>query len=187
MPRLAATLRLDLAIDHEPPGPAGVRERLVLEQRTGESAGHVLLKLLGFALHYRPGLAVEASAGQKYKPDLLLADPDGTVRLWIDCGHVGPGKLADVLRKNRQAEVVVLKATEREARLFAGSAAKHLERQDRLALEAFRDGFLADLAAVVADRRRLAIEVAGGSVRVAAEGRAVESPIVAVPLGACRG
>jgi uncharacterized protein YaeQ len=178
---LATTLRLDLAIDHAPPGPAGVRERVVLEKRAGESFDHVLLKLLGLALHHRPGLAIEASAGQKYKPDLLLADPDGTVRLWIDCGHVGPPKLAEVLRRNRSADVVVLKATEREARLFA-RAARRLDRTDRLRLEAFRDGFLAELGALVEDRARLHGEVGGGSIRVSALGRAVESPVVVVPV-----
>lgn len=180
---LRTTLRLDLAIDHAPPGPAGVRERVTLEKRAGESADHVLLKLLGFALHHRPGLAIEASADQKYKPDLLLADPDGTVRLWIDCGHVGPHKLAEVLRRNRAAEVVVLKATERQARLFASSAAKRLRATDRLRLEAFRDGFLAELGELVADRGRLEVRVGGEAVRISAEAGTVESPVIAVPLG----
>jgi uncharacterized protein YaeQ len=171
---LATRTRLDLALHRDGEGP--VRVRLVLDKRAGESAGHVLLKLLGFALHHRPGLAVEASAGQKYKPDLLLADPDGTVRLWIDCGHVGPRKLAEVLHRNRRAEVVVLKATLREARLFAATAAKVLapalartsaaadrDGAGRLRLEAFRDGFLDDLAALVTDHGLLEVRITGGA------------------------
>ena len=56
---------------------------LVLAKRAGESTAHVLLKAIGYAryLPRYPGLRVEVSIGERYKPDLVLLDDRGEPRI----------------------------------------------------------------------------------------------------------
>jgi hypothetical protein len=134
------------------------REKLVLESRAGESARHIALKVLAYALFKDDAaplpLRIEQAVGQRHKPDLVAADPDtGTVRLWIDCGQIETKRLGRIAAANPRARVVVVKPTGNEARLYARAAERFLpeipERRALIEFLGFEDGFLDDFLTVL--------------------------------------
>lgn len=107
----------------------GVREKLVLESG-GDLPRHIVLKLLAYLLYRERGaLEIERGVGQRHKPDLVIQNPEtGQPILWIDCGQIETDRLARIVAKNRHTEIVVVKATAREAERYAEAAAKEWER-----------------------------------------------------------
>lgn len=129
------------------------REKIVLESRAGESARHIALKILAYALYKNEAaplpLQIERGVGQRHKPDLVATDPEtGAVHLWIDCGQIEIQRLGRIAAVNRRAAIVVVKTTENEARLYARAAARYLpedpERRGAIRFVGFEDGFLED-------------------------------------------
>ncbi len=84
---------------------------LVLAKRAGESTAHVLLKAIGYAryLPQYPGLRVEVSIGERYKPDLVLLDDRGEPRIWIECGHADVDKIRKLVRRYPRTHIVWLR------------------------------------------------------------------------------
>ncbi|MFO0746669.1 MAG: YaeQ family protein [Myxococcota bacterium] len=163
--------------------------RLFLAKRVGESMGHVAMKLLAWAVHWRPGeeLLIEAPAGQHYKPDVVRFGPDGRPRLWIDCGRTAPKKLVEVVQRNRAATVVIVKRGEVELGHYRDTALPRLERlglAERVAWLAFDEGFVERVAARLWARHEVIIAVASGRVAVSVDGGARdESALVWLPKG----
>jgi len=74
--------------------------KLVLIKKPVESVRHVLMKVLLGALYLPayPGLQVEVSIGERYKPDLVDAGPEGPC-FWGEAGSVGSEKLRRLLKR----------------------------------------------------------------------------------------
>jgi uncharacterized protein YaeQ len=161
--------------DKEADSSKPAREKIVLESRSSESDRHIALKVLAY-LCFRDtvmplSLRIEQAVGQRHKPDLVSLEPEtGRVRLWIDCGQIEPKRLGRIVAANPTAEIIVVKATDREARLYARAAASAVPEGERSRVRflGFEEGFLRDVldelrgantleAAIVADRLRLTI------------------------------
>jgi len=83
----------------------------VFAQRTGEGDRHILLKALVFAL-YLPTyaeLGVELSIGNRYKPDLVALGSDGVPVFWAECGEIGAQKLARLVQRFPDTQLVIAK------------------------------------------------------------------------------
>ncbi|MBC8137305.1 MAG: YaeQ family protein [Fibrella sp.] len=108
------------------------REKIVLESRSSESPRHIVLKILAYLLFRdRIGtlpLRIEpGEIGQRHRPDLLASEPlTEKPLLWIDCGQIEPKRLGRIAASNKDARVVIVKQTAREAELYAGVAKKEL-------------------------------------------------------------
>ncbi|MBC8141661.1 MAG: hypothetical protein H7Y38_09510 [Armatimonadetes bacterium] len=141
------------------------REKIVLESRSSESPRHIVQKILAYLL-YRDltgGLPLRiepGEVGQRHRPDLLATEtaPFGTnVRavtdkplLWIDCGQIETKRLGRIAAINRDARVIIVKQTGREAQLYAEAARKDLPVLNSgtarfVGYLGFDDGFMADL------------------------------------------
>jgi len=163
------------------------REKIVLESRSTESVRHIALKILAY-LWFRAEAAplpllIERSVGQRHKPDLVAMDPaTGSIRLWIDCGQIEPKRLARILKANPNAQVLVLKASIREARLYARSASLAIptDARTRLHYLGFDDGFLAEFAGTLRGANSLACLVAGDMARIVLNQRAFDARLQAV-------
>ncbi|HJQ30597.1 MAG TPA: hypothetical protein VJ866_00380 [Pyrinomonadaceae bacterium] len=93
--------------------------RVRLWQRRGETYGHVLMKALGYAMYVGeyPGLEIELSVGQRYKPDLVALNDAGGGRpragarflFWGECGMVSMRKVAWLLKHGDLERLVLFK------------------------------------------------------------------------------
>ncbi|GAB5518908.1 MAG: hypothetical protein RhofKO_11590 [Rhodothermales bacterium] len=83
----------------------------VFVKRVQESTEHVLMKagLWACYLPDYPGLQVEVSIGDKYKPDLVALGEDGTPLLWAEAGKVTPAKVASLTRRYPDTMFVLAK------------------------------------------------------------------------------
>ena len=107
-------LVLDITLNNLFTGCYGVEERLFLDKLAGESIRHVAMKLLAWLVTYQPGLEIEASVGEHYKPDLVRVDHNGKIRDWVDCGQTSITKLKAVYRRHSDATIVIVKASRGE-------------------------------------------------------------------------
>jgi hypothetical protein len=137
----------------------GEREKLVLESG-GDLPRHVVLKLLAYVLYRKQhALEIERAVGQRHKPDLVAQDAaTGQIHLWIDCGQIETDRLGRIVAKNRLTEVVVVKATAREAERYADIAARELTRTS--VILGFDHGFVERLLELLRGTNTLTIEQA---------------------------
>ena len=160
------------------------RERLICIKKRGESAEHVAMKVLAYVLLFRPGLAIEASADQHYKPDVLLRDRDGHAIIWADCGATSVRKLDTISARNRRTQITIVKAHLKELASFKRSAIKSLRCPDRVCWWAFRDHFVTELAHRFGGRHSLEVSVAAvageppNHIYVTLDGETLDSPVI---------
>ena len=132
------------------------REKIVLESRSSESPRHIVQKILAYLL-YRDRvsdlpLRIEpGEIGQRHRPDLLASEPaTDKPLLWMDCGQIETKRLGRIAASNRDARIVIVKQTGREAQLYAEAAQKELPVLGVGAARfvgylGFNDGFMAAL------------------------------------------
>lgn len=178
MLHLPSTLHLHVTLQNEAARAFGVQERLVLAKRAGESLHHVLLKLLAWILWWAPDLRIETGVEQRHKPDLVRVDDRGRPVFWVDCGSIGVRRLDRIARQNRDAEVVVVKASEREARAYLQSARPYLRQPERVQIVSFRPGFVDELAEAIRDHATLVATVVGEHLYLDVDGTTLDSPVV---------
>lgn len=132
------------------------REKIVLESRSSESPRHIVQKIVSYLLYRdRIGglpLRIEpGEVGQRHRPDLFVSEPvTDKPLLWVDCGQIETKRLGRIAATNRDARVVIVKQTEREARLYAEAARKDLPVLNSgtarfVGYLGFDDGFMTDL------------------------------------------
>ena len=160
------------------------QERLICVKKRGESAEHVTMKVLAYVLLFEPGLAIEASADQHYKPDVVLLDEQGHAVIWADCGTTSVRKLDAISAKNRRTRITIVKAHRRELASFKRSAEKSLRFPERVCWWAFRDHFVHELATRFTGRHRLDVSVAASAgqppnhVFISIDAETFDSPLV---------
>ncbi len=120
--------------------------KVILASQENETPEHLALKLAAFVLFFRfdPILDVSlkhpAIAGQEFRPDLLALNESGEVKLWVECGTVTSHKLDKLTRRYRDARVVALKETYREAETLRKTIEKHkVQGADRVEIWSFPD------------------------------------------------
>ena len=89
------------------------------------------------------------------RPDLLAAEAlTDKPLLWLDCGQIETKRLGRIASTNRDARVVVVKQTGREAELYAEAAKRELPvlgvgAARFVATLGFDDGFIASLVSAL--------------------------------------
>lgn len=75
--------------------------QLVLIKKDRERIEHVWMKALLWALYLPqyPDVQVEVSIGDRYKPDLVARDAEGSPLFWGEAGQVGVQKVGSLLRR----------------------------------------------------------------------------------------
>jgi hypothetical protein len=86
-------------------------EKVVFVKRSVESARHVVMKALLWALYLPqyPDLVVEISIGDRYKPDVVSLDRWGDPRFWGEAGEVGVDKIRSLVRRYRRTHFALAK------------------------------------------------------------------------------
>src|SRR3989338_4725210 len=134
------------------------RKKLILTGQDNETLEHLALKLAGFVLFFGWDPVVEISPkhpalnGQEFRPDLPAFNSAGEIFLWIECGNVTTHKLDKIIRRNRQARIVVLKGTEREAHNLRRALEKNeVTDAGRVEILAFPEGRILEWAGILDD------------------------------------
>ncbi|MCU0497404.1 MAG: hypothetical protein MUF87_08645 [Anaerolineae bacterium] len=91
--------------------------RIILTKGPNESARHVIMKALLWALYLPlyPTLTVEIRIGDKYKPDLVAFDPLPSIYqrdqplFWGESGVVGADKVASIVRRYPETHFAIAK------------------------------------------------------------------------------
>ncbi len=84
---------------------------IVLIKKRLESAQHVYMKAFLWALYIEeyPGLIVEKSIGDRYKPDLVALNGEGRPRFWGEAGATRGSKVRSILRRYPGTRLVLAK------------------------------------------------------------------------------
>lgn len=121
--------------------------KTVLEQKDGESASHVLLKVLAATLYYEPGIVIEPNdVDPQYRPDLLIKRVDGFPATWIECGNVRTVKIDKLTSRYVDAQVVVVKRLAREVNDLRERCEKEVRRPYNLTYVGFDKDFVDNAA-----------------------------------------
>lgn len=180
MLELRMALNINLELNHGPLGLYGVKARVLLTKRRGESLRHVLMKLLGYMLFYHPELRVEMSAHQHYKPDLLRVDATGQPVQWIDCGQTALLKLDRISQRNPETWIDIIKATPGELALYQQHAQRRLRYPERVRYWSFEPTFISQLGALIQGRHEVIATVSEDykALYLLIDGVTISSPIV---------
>ncbi|MDZ4767032.1 MAG: hypothetical protein SGI73_21035 [Chloroflexota bacterium] len=86
-------------------------KKVVFAKGSNESAEHVLMKALIWALYLPmyPDLTVEIRIGDRYKPDVVQLDAAGKPTFWGESGKVSPDKIESLARRYRGTHFVISK------------------------------------------------------------------------------
>nr|WP_281380359.1 YaeQ family protein [Armatimonas rosea] len=133
------------------------------------------MKLLAYLLYRKQhALEIEKGVGQRHKPDLVAQNPvTGQVQLWIDCGQIETDRLGRIVAKNRHAEVVVVKATAREAERYAAVAARDVT--GHATVLGFDDGFTERFVELLRGTNTVEVVCLEETIRIVLNGEALES------------
>jgi hypothetical protein len=90
-------------------------QRVVFQKGFNESAEHVVMKALLWALYLPtyPDITVEIRIGDRYKPDLVSLDTLNQPRFWGEAGKVGVDKIRSLTRRYRDTHFVIAKWNQR--------------------------------------------------------------------------
>jgi hypothetical protein len=124
-----------------------------------ETEEHLRLRLAAAVLFHalRPIHQIVAKhpalQGQEFMPDLMAVDVSGSLVLWVECGKTTPHKLSKVRKRFRQARMVILTATPREAR----HQLKEIESEELQGIEmlAFPEGEFQRWSALISDSNEI--------------------------------
>ena len=132
--------------------------KTVVEQREGESAVHMIMKVLAVGLVYQDGILIEPNGiDHQFKPDVLIRAVDGRPSFWVECGQVKTGKLDKLTNRYRDTDFLVVKRLEREIRDLKTRAEKDVRHPWRLEYLGFDPGFVESLAARVTGRNAMTL------------------------------
>lgn len=86
-------------------------QRVRLWQRNGEGYGHILMKVLGYAMFVSeyPTLEIEVKVGLRYKPDLIARNANGDFTFWGEAGANSLRKTAWILKHTRTEKLALFK------------------------------------------------------------------------------
>lgn len=149
-------------------------DKLVLEKRSGESLRHIVLKVLGCLLYYdrSPRIELRVSEDKRdYRPDVVAFDEPGHITLWVDCGQIAVRKVDDLTRQLPDAEIVILKPTDREMESYAREAAKKVRRIERVQFFGFDATFVPALIGQIGHLNTVRWQRDGAELRVTLNGQ----------------
>lgn len=202
VPRVLANLRGTINRDYVPSGttPADMkytltieggdaspsqREKIITESREGESERHMALKFLAYLLFSGETdglpLRIEQKVDQRHTPDVVAADPaTGEIKLWIDCGQIEPKRLERIVSGNRNARIVVVKATQNEMAGYIKAANRELPTADkraRVEYLSFDDAFVDTLASELRGTNTVSLGMAEDTMYLAWNGRDMSTEV----------
>jgi hypothetical protein len=143
-------LRCDLHVN-------GGERKLQLMQGPNEPEEHLALKLGAYLQFwdFEPvidaGVKTPALAQYEFMPDVAAFYPDGSIKLWVECGSSTMNKLLKLTRRLPRGRVVVVKTTAREAQRLRLEVQEKLDKPHRIEILCWPGSSFKDWAATVGE------------------------------------
>lgn len=132
--------------------------RIIIGQQDTETLRHIMLKLLGFVLFYRPRLQMETDLDRDslpFVPDLIELDYELRPKLWVECGECSLGKLHKLAVKLPDSEFWIVKSSEHAARDLLAAMAREEFRQNRYGVIGLDGNMFDEVCGLVQGRNEL--------------------------------
>ena len=155
-------LIIDITLNNLNTGHFGIEHRLFLEKKAGESAQHVVMKFLSWLILFRPGLVVERSVGEHYKPDLVRLRPNGDVSDWIDCGQTSLTKLSSIVARHRETQFTIVKSKPSALRHYYQRAVARKKTLEAIQYLSFQSPGINPICAALRKRHKIVATVGEG-------------------------
>ena len=155
-------LVLDITLNNLFTGHFGIEHRLFLEKKAGESAQHVVMKLLSWLILFRPGLEVERSVGEHYKPDLVRIQSNGDVGSWVDCGQTSLTKLSSIVARHRETQFTIVKSRPSALKHYYQRAVTRNRRLETIQYLSFQPPGIMPICANLRKRHKVVATVGEG-------------------------
>lgn len=146
--------------------------KLIFEMRDGESPVHIALKLVSLALFFEQDMQVEPTMNDNYrfKPDLLTKFDDTRPKLWIECGQCRVQKLDKITFRYYDAEFILVKRSEREAREILDRCKGVVRRLSAITFVGFDSGFIESIGTRMMGKNDVIAIISGDDLSVVIAG-----------------
>ena len=130
---------------------------LRVARHPSETGEYLLTRVLAYCLEYTEGIAFSKGLSGPDEPAILVRDLTGALRAWIEVGSPDAARLH---RAAKAAPRVAVYAHRNAEQLAARYSAERIHRSQSLELYALESAWLAELAAKLTRRMRIAVTVA---------------------------
>ena len=154
----------------------GVYQDLELRvaRHPSETAEFMLARTLAWCLEYQDGIALTDGVAAVDEPAVLVRDLTGRITAWIE---VGAPAAERVHRGSKAAARCAVYAHRDPAPWLAQVAGEKIHRAEQIPVYSFDRAFMAEAAAALGRRAKLALSVTGGHIYLDVDGRQFESAI----------
>jgi uncharacterized protein YaeQ len=153
---------------------------LRVARHPSETAEFLLARTLAYCLEYQDGIALTDGVAAVDEPAVLVRDLTGRITAWIE---VGAPAAERVHRGSKAAPRCAVYAHRDPAPWLAQLAGEKIHRAAEIPVYSFDRAFMAEAAAALPRRAKLALSVTGRHLYLDVDGRQFESAIAEVRLG----
>lgn len=159
----------------------GVYEDLSLRvaRHPSETDGYMMTRVLAYCLEYEEGIAFSEGISQSAEPAVLVRDPTGLIRVWIEVGAPD----ADRLHHGSKLAGRTAVYTHRDpVKVRAAWAGKRIHRAEDITLHSFAPGFIDAAVAGLQRRNEMTVSVTERELYLDLNGTSLSTPIVDQPI-----
>jgi uncharacterized protein YaeQ len=160
----------------------GVYESLTLRaaRHPSESAEYLVARVLAYCLEYAAGIQFSKGLCDPDEPAILVRDPTGALRAWIEIGTPDAGRLHRASKASPRVAVYVHKDPTQFLRSLEGT---RIHRADALEIHALDRALVGAFAAALERRMALTISVAEREVFVTLGAATISGAVRRCQLG----
>lgn len=153
---------------------------LQVARHPSESEGHMVARVLAYALEFTEGIAFSRGLSESDEPAIAVRDLTGAMRAWIDVG------MPDAARLHKACKVAprVVVYTHRDPAQFVGRlAGERIHRAEAIELYAIDRTLVSAVIARLDRRMAFALSVADRELNLSIGTETLTGAVVRYPLG----
>ena len=155
----------------------GVYETLDLHvaREPSETAEYMLMRVLAYALEYRPGIAFTGGVASGDEPAVLVRDDTGRITAWIEVGLPDAGRLH---RGRKLAGRAAVYTHRNVSQVLAHLSGAGVHMASDIPIYALPREVIAEIATAIQRRSTVSLSITERELYVEVEGRTWSTPIV---------
>jgi uncharacterized protein YaeQ len=154
----------------------GVYEDLAIRaaQHPSESEEYFVTRVLAYCLEYEEGIAFSKGISDGDEPAIVLRDPAGRYKLWVE---VGAPDAARLHKAAKTAERVAVYAVKDPGSLLRRLAGERIHRASEIPIWSFDRQLVDELVRLLDRRMKLSLSVAGRELYLDVAGKTFSGPL----------